>query len=223
MEGNFTLHVSDKNAVLTYSFVGFQTERTKGTGEFTVKLEQKVYQINQLDKRSSATDSGDKMSAEQLEKEKQLNEKMKKEQLEKEKEMKDEVSEEQPEKEKKLRADMKEEDNPGKDKELFYFVEDMPKFQGRSPEACLDFIQEHLKYPAGARQKGLEGKVIVRFAVGANGEVKDARVKRGVDPLLDSAALDAVNAMPAWEPGKQRGKPVKVIFEVPVIFRAGGD
>jgi TonB family protein len=147
---------------------------------------------------------------------------MKKDKLEKEKQTKDKITPEQLEKEKQLQEKKEQEGiSEEKDKELFYVVEDMPSFQGKSPEACREYLQEHRQYPEKAKAAGIQGIVYVQFIVGAKGQVKDARVTRGVDPLLDKAALDAVNAMPAWEPGRQHGKPVAVIFEVPVEFKAG--
>ena len=47
----------------------------------------------------------------------------------------------------------------------------------------------------------------------------DAQVLRGIDPSLDKEALRVINAMPKWSPGKQRGKPVRVKYTVPVTFR----
>lgn len=47
----------------------------------------------------------------------------------------------------------------------------------------------------------------------------DAKVVRSVDPYLDKEALRVINTMPKWKPGMQRGKPVRVKFTVPVMFR----
>jgi TonB family protein len=199
-------------------------------------MERKVFEIPPAEKKAAGKSSAEKQSSEQaakefqqqekltqqqLEKEKQLQEKITQEQLEKEKQLQEKITQEQLEKEKQLQ-EMKKEEGRGEGGELFYVVEDMPKFQGGSHETCQEYIQEHLKYPEKARQAGIQGMVLVQFVVSAKGQVRDAEVKRGVDPLLDKAALDAVNSMPAWEPGLQRGKPVAVIFTVPVVFKADG-
>jgi protein TonB len=110
------------------------------------------------------------------------------------------------------------EDNSGP-KEVFYIVEDMPKFLGKNHNTCLKYVQEHLEYPQEAKEKGLEGTVDVFFVVDHKGKVTKARVKKAVDPLFDKAALKAVNSMPDWTPGKQRNKPVAVQFEIPVEFK----
>ena len=57
------------------------------------------------------------------------------------------------------------------------------------------------------------------FVVNKDGSIVDAEVIRGVDPSLDKEALRVINSMPKWSPGKQRGKPVRVKYTVPVTFR----
>ncbi len=108
-------------------------------------------------------------------------------------------------------------------KEIFFVVEDMPKFQGKSFESAQPYLQEHAVYPPSAKEKKIQGKVYVEFQVGSKGEIKNSKVVRSVDPALDKAALNAVNAMPAWKPGIQRGKPVTVQFTVPVVFDLGDE
>lgn len=61
-------------------------------------------------------------------------------------------------------------------------------------------------------------KVYVSFVVSADGSVRNARIARGVDPVLDKEALRVVNSMPRWTPGKQRGKAVNVSYTVPISF-----
>jgi protein TonB len=110
-----------------------------------------------------------------------------------------------------------EEEEAGEE-EVFIIVEDMPKFQGGDQNAFRRWIQENLRYPEIAAENGISGKVFVQFAVNSKGHVVDAKVMRGVDPALDKEALRVVNSSPRWEPGKQRGKPVKVQFTFPIVF-----
>ncbi|MFN8208704.1 MAG: TonB family protein [Bacteroidales bacterium] len=108
-------------------------------------------------------------------------------------------------------------DTTGKGQETFYVVEQMPEFPGGN-EGFREFINMKLQYPEEAVKKGIQGKVFVNFIVDANGMVKDAKVVRGVDPLLDVEALRVINNSPAWKPGIQRGQPVDVAFTMPVTF-----
>ncbi len=95
------------------------------------------------------------------------------------------------------------------------FAEQMPSFKGNVNA----WLAQHINYPAAAAENGIQGKVIVRFVVGEDGSVSQAMVTRSVDPALDREALRAVNSMPKWTPGMDKGKPVAVWFTLPVTFR----
>ncbi|HDR67638.1 MAG TPA: energy transducer TonB [Bacteroidaceae bacterium] len=105
------------------------------------------------------------------------------------------------------------------EEEVFYIVEDMPTFNGGDPATEFrKYIAQNLRYPEIAAENGISGRVIVQFAVNRTGQVVDAVVVRSVDPALDKEAIRVVMASPKWEPGKQRGKPVKVLFTFPINF-----
>lgn len=102
--------------------------------------------------------------------------------------------------------------------QIFTVVEEMPKFPGGDSE-LLKFIAKSIKYPVIAQENGIQGRVICSFVVNRDGTVVDAEVLRGVDPSLDKEALRVISTMPKWTPGKQRGKPVRVKYTVPITFR----
>lgn len=110
------------------------------------------------------------------------------------------------------------EDEEESAQQIFTVVEEMPKFPGGDAELLL-FLAKGIKYPVIAQENGIQGRVTVSFVINRDGSVVDAEVVRGVDPSLDKEALRVVNAMPKWAPGKQRGKPVRVKYTVPVTFR----
>ncbi len=101
--------------------------------------------------------------------------------------------------------------------QVFYIVEDMPEFPG-GELALRKFIGNSIKYPVIAQENGIQGKVYVTFVVDKTGGVTGATIARGVDPSLDKEALRVVNNLPKWKPGKQRGKPVRVSYTVPINF-----
>jgi protein TonB len=105
-----------------------------------------------------------------------------------------------------------EEEEP-EEQEIFQVVEEMPEFPGGMGEC------KNIKYPTISQENGVQGKVIVQFVVNKDGTVVDPVVVRSVDPYLDKEALRVINSMPKWKPGKQRGKPVRVRYTVPVTFR----
>lgn len=101
---------------------------------------------------------------------------------------------------------------------IFTVVETMPQFPG-GDAALLQFLAKSIKYPVIAQENGIQGRVICAFVVNRDGSIVDAEVLRGVDPSLDKEALRVINTMPKWSPGKQRGKPVRVKYTVPITFR----
>jgi len=103
---------------------------------------------------------------------------------------------------------------------LFAIVEDKPLFNGMDAEQGFrEWVGKNTSYPAVAQENGISGRVYVEFSISKTGEVIDVRLLRGVDPLLDAEALRVIKSSPKWEPGRQRGKPVKVKYQFPVNFK----
>ena len=104
----------------------------------------------------------------------------------------------------------------GKD-EVFMVVEEMPEYPG-GVAALRNFLAQAVKYPSEAVKKGIQGKVYVTFVVNKDGSVSNAKIARGVDPLLDAEALRIVSSLPKWKPGRQKGLDVAVQYTVPINF-----
>jgi periplasmic protein TonB len=102
--------------------------------------------------------------------------------------------------------------------EVFIIVEEMPEFPDGGEAGLRAFIAKSIEYPVIAQENGIQGKVYVTFVVDKDGSISEAKVIRGVDPSLDKEALRVVNSLPKWKPGKQRGKPVRVSYTVPISF-----
>ncbi|WP_282126302.1 TonB family protein [Marinifilum flexuosum] len=105
-------------------------------------------------------------------------------------------------------------------KKAYNMVDDMPKFPGGHLE-IQKFLARNTVYPKEAQEKGEQGRVFVSFIVSKDGMVSDPKIVRGVAPSLDKEAIRVVNSMPQWEAGKQDGKPVNVIYTVPINFKLG--
>ena len=103
--------------------------------------------------------------------------------------------------------------------EIFVIVEDMPKFRGGDINKFREWVQKRVRYPELASENGIQGRVFITFVVETNGNVSNVTVTRSVDALLDDAAREAVAASPKWEPGMQRGRPVRVRYSIPIIFQ----
>jgi len=103
--------------------------------------------------------------------------------------------------------------------EIFVIVEDMPKFRGGDINKFREWVQKRVRYPELAAENGIQGRVFISFVVETNGNVSNVAVTRSVDALLDDGAKEAVAASPKWEPGMQRGRPVRVRYSIPIIFQ----
>lgn len=104
------------------------------------------------------------------------------------------------------------------EEQVIYFAEEMPSFQGGDLNKFRDYVQKNTKYPEAAAEMGIQGRVRVSFVVEKDGRVSNVKVISGVDPLLDREAVRVVQSSPRWEPGKQRGKPARVGYNIPVVF-----
>lgn len=109
------------------------------------------------------------------------------------------------------------ESTPVKEKLIFQVTEEGPEFPGGMKE-CMKFISQNTKYPIEAHRKGIHGRVLVSCVISDKGDIESPHIYRSVDPLLDAEALRVIKSMPKWKPGKQRGKPVNVMFMFPVAF-----
>ena len=115
----------------------------------------------------------------------------------------------------------------------------MPRFPGcegmsgsdKEKEECakekmLQYIYKNLKYPAIARENGVEGMCVIQFVVGKDGSVQEANIVRDIGAGCGESALKVVNNMnnlpEKWTPGKQRGRSVKVFYTLPVRFKLEG-
>lgn len=103
----------------------------------------------------------------------------------------------------------------------YYDCDHKPAFLGSTdPRVFLQkWVYQYLKYPKQAVAEGIQGKVLVDFVIDEHGKVTDAKVLKGVDPMLDEEALRVINASPDWRPGYVRGQKVKSEISLYVEFR----
>lgn len=101
---------------------------------------------------------------------------------------------------------------------VFDVVEVMPQYPG-GQIAMLKYLMENIKYPEQAMKEGIQGRVAVSFIVEKDGSISDVKPVLSVHPLLNKEAVRVVKSMPKWSPGKHNGKPVRVRFNLPVMFK----
>ena len=101
--------------------------------------------------------------------------------------------------------------------EIFDVVESQPSFPG-GDIARIRFLYENIQYPAMAKETGIQGRVYITFVVEKDGSITDVRLLKGIGGGCDEESIRVVKAMPKWIPGKQRMKPVRVQFVLPIKF-----
>ncbi len=104
------------------------------------------------------------------------------------------------------------------EQEIFQIVEEMPEYPG-GEKKLLEYVGKSVKYPQIARESGIQGRVFVNFVIEPDGSVSNVKVLRGIGGGCDEEAMRVIKSMAKWKPGKQRGKPVRVSYTLPVNFK----
>lgn len=124
--------------------------------------------------------------------------------------------------------------SPPKADEIFKVVELMAMFPGceedtdkRSRQTCAtkkmnNFVFDNLKYPAIAKENGVQGIVVVSFIVEKDGSLSDCKIVRDIGAGCGDEALRIVSKMPKWNPAAQRDRPVRCLYNLPVSFNIKG-
>lgn len=105
-----------------------------------------------------------------------------------------------------------------KEDTVYQIAEEMPEFPG-GVEALMDYVGRNVKYPEEAKDKEIQGRVFVSFVIEKDGSVNEVKVLRGIGGGCDEEAVRVIKAMPKWTPGKQKGKPVRVNYQIPINFK----
>lgn len=100
----------------------------------------------------------------------------------------------------------------------FRVVEKIPEFPG-GMAAFTQWLTKHLKYPPEARQRKIEGKVVVSFIINKDGIISDQKIEKSANPWLDAEAMRVIRMMPKWKPGMEDNKPCRTLFAIPIIFQ----
>ena len=111
------------------------------------------------------------------------------------------------------KADMKPDKNG-----VYQIVEEMPQYPG-GEDALMDYVSKNVVYPSEAQEKGISGRVFVGFIVEKDGSVNEVKVLRGIGGGCDEESVRVIKSMPKWKPGKMKGKPVRVSYMMPIIFK----
>ena len=100
----------------------------------------------------------------------------------------------------------------------FHVVEDLPKFPGGAVE-FMKWLTKNLRYPAAAKARQTQGKVVAVFYIEKDGKVTGISVTKSLSPECDREALRVLRMMPDWEPGIQNDKPCRTKVSIPIVFK----
>ena len=108
------------------------------------------------------------------------------------------------------------------DEPVFVIVEEQAEFPG-GLDSMYAYIQKNLVYPEKAKAEGIEGRVFVQFVIEKDGSISNILIKRAIGGGCEEAVVEMIKNMPKWKPGKQRGKPVRCQFTLPIKFELPKD
>lgn len=108
--------------------------------------------------------------------------------------------------------------NPNDGIYSYDYVDEQPHFPG-GEHGLTTYINRTREYPYNAHANGIEGRVLCSFVINEDGSVSDIRIVRGVETSLNEESVRIIKKMPKWEPGREQGKPVKVRYVIPIVFR----
>ena len=118
----------------------------------------------------------------------------------------------------KRETQKEEADEDKSDDGLYLIVEQMPSFPG-GEKGLMEYIYKNLRYPYAASSRKIENTVICTFIIDKDGSVKQIEVTQSAHPYLDREAIRVLNTLPKWKPARQHGKPIRVKYTLPIVFR----
>ncbi len=97
-------------------------------------------------------------------------------------------------------------------------IHKIPEFKGGNGE-LIRYLSTSIRYPSAAIRDNVEGRVIVTFVVSESGKISNVSVQKSLSYECDAEAVRVVKSMPKWTPGMIDGKPVAVLWTLPIVFK----
>jgi TonB family protein len=86
-------------------------------------------------------------------------------------------------------------------------------------KAMYNYLAQTIKYPTNAQRVDMSGKILVKFIIEKDGTIGEVKLLNALCESLENEALRVIKSMPKWSPGYQDGKPVRVYYTMPIIFK----
>jgi TonB family protein len=100
---------------------------------------------------------------------------------------------------------------------VFVQVEEVPEFIG-GEKAMFRYLGQNIRYPEAAIKENIQGRVTAKFIVEKDGSIEHVEILNGPHPDMNNEVVRLLRQMPKWKPAKQKGKPVRVYYTLPVVF-----
>ena len=100
---------------------------------------------------------------------------------------------------------------------VYDVVEEMPTYSG-GMAAFMAFVQKNFKYPKEVEHEGIQSRIICTMIINEDGSISDVKVVKTVHPLVDAEFVRVIETMPKWNPGRHKGKAVKVKYTIPMTM-----
>ncbi len=100
-----------------------------------------------------------------------------------------------------------------------YDIVENPPLPTGGVEGWNQYLASSIRYPVSAREKGIEGTVVVGIVVNKEGKITNAKILKGIGGGCDEEALRVIKNSQDWEPGQQGGKEVNVRMRLPIHFK----
>ena len=109
---------------------------------------------------------------------------------------------------------------PIEDTTIYTLTEVMPEFPG-GIDSLFSFLRKNIQYPAAAKRNEVSGKVYAQIVIEKDGSISNPKILRGINGYesFNSEVLRVISIMPTWIPGTQRGKAVRVSYNLPFVFK----
>lgn len=108
---------------------------------------------------------------------------------------------------------------PDNDEDTVLVAEQMPTFQGGDLNTFRNWVQEGLRYPQGALDAGIQGRVVITFVVDKEGAVTDVEILQSPNARLSDEVIRRLRESPKWTPARDQGKLVRIKYVIPIDFR----
>ena len=110
-------------------------------------------------------------------------------------------------------------DKPDNDADVVYTIVDKEASYPGGIEALNTFLARNIIYPTLAKQKNIQGKVIISFIIEKNGSISNIKIVKDIGEGCGEEGVRIVKLMPKWKPAQQKGEPVRQQFVLPVLFK----